>query len=196
VTEQPENRPEDATPDAEATSASWVPAEADKAESAEPTVVGPPADPNVPAGSEEGEAAEPAESEAESAPAAAESAESAPAAAEPAESAPVAAEAAAAAESAGADAAAAAESAGAEAAAAAESAGAEAASAAAAAAEPVAAAAGPAEPPVVPPPLADAAANDGSSLAAGPREDRPEVAVGAAFVGGFALAMILRRLAR
>jgi hypothetical protein len=35
-----------------------------------------------------------------------------------------------------------------------------------------------------------------ASAAAGTGSDRPEVAVGAAFVGGFVLALILRRLAR
>ncbi len=156
MTEQPENRPEDPTPDTEATSGgSWVPAEPDKAEAAEPTVVGPPADPNAPAGSEKGEAStEAAEATAAVAPEPA-SAAPAPAAPEPAPAAP---------------------------------------EPAPAAPEPAPAAP---EPPVVPPPgLGDAAANDGSTLAAGPREDRPEVAVGAAFVGGFALAMILRRIAR
>ncbi len=172
MTEQPENRPEDANPDAEATSASWVPADPGQAEATEPTVVGPPADPNVSAGSDEGEASTAAD---EPAAAAAEPAAAEPAEAEAARSLrPLRSAEAAAAEPA------------------------EPAAAAPAPAEPppAVAAAEPAPPVVPPPPLADAAANDGSTLAAGPREDRPEVAVGAAFVGGFALAMILRRLAR
>jgi hypothetical protein len=47
------------------------------------------------------------------------------------------------------------------------------------------------------PPLASAAPNDGGSQpGAVAVADRPEVAVGAAFAGGFALALILKRLAR
>jgi hypothetical protein len=42
---------------------------------------------------------------------------------------------------------------------------------------------------------ADAPASDAATSPA-PGGDRPEVAVGAAFAGGFLLAMILRRLAR
>jgi hypothetical protein len=60
---------------------------------------------------------------------------------------------------------------------------------AAAAPAPTGAAPPPPESPVeLPPPL--------PASGAGAAADRPEIAVGAAFAGGFALAMILRRLAR
>jgi hypothetical protein len=55
--------------------------------------------------------------------------------------------------------------------------------------QPVAASAGAS----APEPEASWTAVDGSARRSG---DRPEVAVGAAFAGGFLLAMILRRLAR
>ena len=52
------------------------------------------------------------------------------------------------------------------------------------------------EPPTVAsPPAQDATTSDGSSAAA-LVSDRPELAVGAAFAGGFLLATLLKRLAR
>ena len=59
----------------------------------------------------------------------------------------------------------------------------------AAAAAPTAPAPAP-EPPVAIPPTPPSESGEASAA------DRPEVAVGAAFAGGFALAMILKRLAR
>ncbi|MGI9184115.1 MAG: hypothetical protein ACR2GZ_03990 [Solirubrobacteraceae bacterium] len=50
-------------------------------------------------------------------------------------------------------------------------------------------------PPAWTPPAADAAP-DLTSSAASAVSDRPEIAVGAAFAGGLALALILKRLAR
>jgi hypothetical protein len=49
-------------------------------------------------------------------------------------------------------------------------------------------------PPVPPPPVTPHAESDGAMSAA--TDDRPEIAIGAAFAGGFAVAMILKRLAR
>jgi hypothetical protein len=48
------------------------------------------------------------------------------------------------------------------------------------------------EPTVVPPPEENA----GPAMSAAPSVERPEVAAGAAFAGGFVLALILKRLAR
>jgi hypothetical protein len=49
--------------------------------------------------------------------------------------------------------------------------------------------------PVTPPPVTPEIQSDGSSAAA-PPNDRPEIAIGAAFAGGLVAAMILKRLAR
>jgi hypothetical protein len=49
--------------------------------------------------------------------------------------------------------------------------------------------------PVPPPPVTPEIQSDGASTTAAP-DDRPEIAVGAAFAGGLAVAMILKRLAR
>jgi hypothetical protein len=49
-------------------------------------------------------------------------------------------------------------------------------------------------PPIPPPPVTPGAQSDGAATS--PAGDRPEIVVGAAFAGGFALAMILKRLAR
>jgi len=63
-------------------------------------------------------------------------------------------------------------------------------------AEPTPAAVDPASPvSPVPPPVAPSVSADGAASAPA-KSDRPEVAVGAAFAGGFAVAMILKRLAR
>lgn len=51
------------------------------------------------------------------------------------------------------------------------------------------------EPSVTPPPVPPPVTSDGASAGSAP-SDRPEIAVGAAFAGGFALAMILKRFAR
>jgi hypothetical protein len=55
----------------------------------------------------------------------------------------------------------------------------------------------PMPPPVAPPPPGFGQSSDAPRDGAAARPaDRPELVVGAAFAGGFALAMILRRLAR
>jgi hypothetical protein len=46
-----------------------------------------------------------------------------------------------------------------------------------------------------PPPVTPDIQTDGARTSA-PPDDRPEIAIGAAFAGGFAVAMILKRLAR
>jgi len=48
---------------------------------------------------------------------------------------------------------------------------------------------------VPPPPATPDIQTDGASVAAS-SDDRPEIAIGAAFAGGFVVAMILKRLAR
>jgi hypothetical protein len=53
---------------------------------------------------------------------------------------------------------------------------------------------------VPPPPIAEPATDwsspESDAAAVGAASDRPEVAVGAAFAGGFVLALVLKRLAR